>query len=428
MDIFDDYFDLDDSGIGRPSLQREFHRLSLISIDSSSSEDEFDDMAQDPAGQAAAAAAVAAAAAGNAGNGNNPKGGEINTLDKYDGTEGNPGLTFCAAVDRAMIMFGWTQGQTAGIALSRLTGAAAIWARADTIQARLFTHWNDANAAADAGLREAIIRRFGNVYTMESAVEAIMDLKQKTDETVSAFHDRVRLGVDRKNYMVAAADRDDAFRATMVRDIKMFLLAGLKEELRTRVLGVPNAPDDLEELLTVLRKAEAEMSSKKLPVLQVNHEQQLQKHIPSGSVQGENAQLSETNDATSTTSETVNRVFTRGRGRFSAGAPRGRGRGSIQCYNCSKWGHVMAQCPTRPQNASQPRPFATRGGRGFRTNYFQTGYGPAARARQPDHAYPAWPQQPQTVNYIDSDPDWAYQMQAPADFDPSYTHGPSGNF
>ena len=84
--------------------------------------------------------------------------------------------------------------------------------------------------------------RFGPKYTASGAVSAIADLRQRPNETAAAFMDRVQIAVDMINYDVPEADRNPAYYQGYVRMVIAQFGGGLKEEIKSKVFGVPTPP------------------------------------------------------------------------------------------------------------------------------------------------------------------------------------------
>jgi len=408
MDFFpsdnEDHLDADDSGFGdeeairRRTLYRRtlrlLGRLSDLYAEASdpeetppSSESEEEEN-QQPAAQPVGIMAIPG----------NPRGGDLATILKYNGEEGQAALNYIMTVTRAQEMFNWTNAITAQAAAARLEGDAANWLRAEVSMGTDIGVWEnvpavvvDPVAPARVGLKQLIRDIFAQTYTTANAVEAVSGLKQKHDETASVFYDRVRLSMDRKNFGVTEVIKaTQAYKDSFVLDVKTWFLAGLRDELRQRVLGVPNPPAELVDILRVVRSAEAEISAKKIPVLRVR----------------DDADQSDEEETVAAIGARRRRGGARGRG-----ADRGRGDRPITCFGCGAPGHIARNCPS---NASNPGRGGGRGG-APRGGQFQRGGGHFRTFRGPDRAYPMVPQGVRAIDQgYDPQADGQHQHQPPA--------------
>ena len=240
-------------------------------------------------------------------------------------------------MDRTKEMYNWTEEQTATLACVKLEGVASLWLRAEEKRKALPTQWNDRqdNNVNIVGMRSTLLLRFGRIDTTASAVEAIRDLKQMNNESCSAFYDRVGLAMDLKNHDIA--DKNNAaYRVSLERDTKAFMLAGLKEEFRQRVLGVPNPPADLDGIMEVLRAAESELTHKKSYLMKMTQE-----------------------------SEEEERQVEAIRREAAGGRRQGANKSNLVCYNCQKPGHYKHECMSKSVPRGQP-PVYGRAGRANR--------------------------------------------------------------
>ena len=78
--------------------------------------------------------------------------------------------------------------------------------------------------------------------------------------------DRVQIAVDMMNYAVDEADRNDAYYAGYVRMVIAQFGGGLKEEIKSKVFGVPTPPNTIADVLKAATAAEAESR----PSVQIN--------------------------------------------------------------------------------------------------------------------------------------------------------------
>ena len=128
-------------------------------------------------------------------------GSQMVAVPIFDGDKGTGVISWCESLDRSQIQFQWTMAQTASVAVSRAGSKVSSWIRAQRTSGTTYDVWD-----TNAGLRIAIIKRFGPVTALQS-VHAVSDLKQQADESCADFMDRIRLAVDMLHYNVPAADK-----------------------------------------------------------------------------------------------------------------------------------------------------------------------------------------------------------------------------
>ena len=335
--------DLDDTGFGdeeerrrRTTFDKEAKRLTrLFAItDEDQGFGDLQIMADLNAAQQAAVAALIATAM-NDGNAQAIPGSQLGAIDKFTGEEGLKAENFLATVDRSKAMFVWGDLQTRNAAILRMSDTAQTWIRALETANTLPATWEDPGHEAD-GLKAKIKLRFGLTYTTNNAVEALGQLQQKQAETAAAFLDRVRIGLDLKNYAVVNKQAP-AYLAQLTTDTRLFFLAGVKEELRQRVVGVPNAPENMVDILAIVRAAEAEIAAKRVVVNQTQ--------------EGGQAKTSE--------DSAVNALKT------GAAAKGRRDPKTSTCYGCGAIGHFHRDCTVSPMpKGGFPSRGGGRGGRG----------------------------------------------------------------
>ena len=134
------------------------------------------------------------------------------------------------------------------------------WIRGQKAQGITYGVWATPNqvVAGEHYLRRSFMTRFGPKYTASGAVSAISDLRQRPNESAAAFMDRVQIAVDMMNYAVDEADRNDAYYAGYVRMVIAQFGGGLKEEIKSKVFGVPTPPNTIADVLRAATAAEAE--------------------------------------------------------------------------------------------------------------------------------------------------------------------------
>lgn len=143
-------------------------------------------------------------------------------------------MTFTEIINGAIPLFNWTQAQAAQATTTR--GGPANW-----IRGIVYNSWGNADVN-NVNLPLAFFNWFGPVRTTNGAVSAIADLKQRSTKNVSSFMDRCKVAVSMLHYNLPEAERNAAFRQSYTRLVVAQFGSGLGENLRTRVLWVPNPP------------------------------------------------------------------------------------------------------------------------------------------------------------------------------------------
>ena len=265
----------------------------------------------------------------------------INSVPKFDGRDTSDVKNWVAAVDDCQELYAWNNKQTLAVVALKLEGQAATWLRAERLEENFPTVWKTDGLLP--GLKPLLLARFGKSVSTATAVDAISSLKQLPSESVDRFYDRVRIAVDEKNFSIEPKTGQTYFKARE-QDIKIFLLAGLHEELRQIVLGVPNAPTTLLQILPILRTAETERAAKKSQVMKID--------------------TTESSDVEQL--EFMVQQFWRDRNR-----PRGSSSSSkppLGCWNCNSRSHFRAECP---YPAKDPLPFKSKQGTPSQQRPFQ---------------------------------------------------------
>ena len=258
-------------------------------------------------------------------------GGQISSLTPFEGKEGLEVLNFLEQVSRAQIQFNWSSETTANVAMSRMNGVAQDWLRGTKLMGVTFqgnTAWED--------LSKAMKERFSPVITSATAVEAVKDLRQHADESVSMFYDRIVHSLDRKNHGVPDATKlQQAYQTQYKADIVTFFLGGLRENISKKVMAAADPPTTPEDSLKRARAVEAAEGRTKIPIMAVETQ----------STSEQEAHFYEV-DAVQ-----ANRVRQGG----WKNAQRGRrNRSNDQCFNCKNYGHWANECP-RKDNAGRGR-------------------------------------------------------------------------
>ena len=280
------------------------------------------------------------------------KGAQLQTIPLFNGEESVFAIkNFVVAVDRAILQFNWAPERVVPAAQSRLIDQAQTWVRGQTVLGYNWEHWNDqAGPPAVEGFKTALLKRFGKVITSALAVDAVQDLKQKEDESVSRFYDRVLIALDRKNYIFDdAAKQQEGYLNALRHDLTTFFLGGLRSSLRNKVLGVANPPNTPSAARDAAKAAEAEESRARKPFIIA---------AASASTTGPQDEQKKEDQAGETYIDQLT-------GEVCVVQ---RGRGKLICFRCKGEGHYQADCATPAPRGRGGRggrsPWRGRGGRG----------------------------------------------------------------
>ena len=184
-------------------------------------------------------------------------GGQLNATRTYDGTTDIE--IYISHINRNVAQFQWNNQQTAAVVKNKLTGTAAQWLRGQELMGTDLNTWED--------LAVHLRGRFLAEYNELAASKAIRNLKQRDDEKVNDFFDRVLDAVDKKNHGYSPlAKSKQTYKEHFMRDVFVFFSAGLKEDIRLRATG-GTIITEADELLTAANNVEREMTENKIPKL-----------------------------------------------------------------------------------------------------------------------------------------------------------------
>jgi hypothetical protein len=256
----------------------------------------------------------------------------LNLVPKWAGTEkSGPLHEFLTAVENMADMGNWSERDKVRIATMRLEDAARTYVAAAPEFRGPSVTWEN--------FKTALLQRFRDTRTDNFHYSQLHSAKQKADETVLAFSDRVRM----LGRAIAPTEAEPAVQRACNAMVDKMVLAAFKEGLRgkpgdqTRFGG----PATLEEAIRIAVTVEqAEACRPKPDAFYLEKERKGEK--PFGKKKGEGK------DGKFDSSRRRSSPFQRDRrGRDSGQRPESKATSDTRCYNCSGYGHFARVCPTR---------------------------------------------------------------------------------
>ena len=120
------------------------------------------------------------------------------------------------------------------------------WLRGKRLQGTTYAVWN-----TDAGLKKALLLRFGPKHTSATAILAVSELKQRSSESCVDFMDRVLLAVDRTHYNLTAIQKQaDGYREVFTSAALMHFGAGVRSDIGKVILAQPVPPATIVDMLS----------------------------------------------------------------------------------------------------------------------------------------------------------------------------------
>ena len=302
-------------------------------------------------------------------------GGQLSSIDRFEGEEGVQAELWCNMIEEAKKSFKWSDQTTASNAKQRMTGKARYWVDSERRCGHALDQWPE--------LRTAFLARFYPVQLELVATDAMTHLKKGDSESVSEFFDRVANATDKLYYRIQGEARDAAFWNTFNSTLFTLYASGLPEHIRQPILGKQDPPTDVQSLLTACRAFERQNLSRQKRLTQdiqaLTLAEQAGGQTAGGGVRQVAAVSSTaTNDQGPTSSAKeptlTEAVVAAVKAAFPANRPF-----TGNCYHCGKPGHIQSNCFARQAaladrgrgQRGRGRPFRGRGrggrgrGRGF---------------------------------------------------------------
>ena len=229
-----------------------------------------------------------------------------------------------------------------------VTGTASQWIKYNARLGIEFTGWTTAAGGGNC-LRDFMEKRFVTGRTLAASIGGLAELQQaqKSMESTSEFVERIAAALDRKNYETSDEDKKTAdYRTTFKAELVKYLLHGLQDDLKSRVIGVPGAPVELADILEICTKAEEEHVSKQ-NVSQISVDKQ------------DSPDTKEVNALSTARSKAADPD------RFK----------KFPCNVCKKLGHWANTCSQKPQRKQTPGKSPGPSGRGRARGGYRGGRG-----------------------------------------------------
>jgi hypothetical protein len=320
---------------------------------------------------------------------------QLTAIGEFGGEKDEDIEHFIMTVERIARGFNWTDDQTAQMVETRLRGKAAKWYRACLKTKTTAAHlegWalhrpNPGDPQMpNTGLKHHLLERFLQRVDTRAAVEAILHLKQGASETVTEFHDRVVLAVDRKNYNKTLAQKqEDAYKEDIRTDIQTFFTAGLSEEIRKKVMGVAVLPRDIEGLLLAAQHVENEMTKTSKPawMAELKADDEAAGVEEAATVAAAAPAAAGSSDAAPAWVAELREEIAAVKRQYKPAAKRTDDSRRATCWSCGQTGHMSFSCPRAASGAARPRQQRmSAGGRSVRLRASQAKPGGGGRSRR----------------------------------------------
>ena len=257
---------------------------------------------------------------------------------KYDGVEDElTVLSYCDEVELWKMSGAISDEAAAAAVIMNFTGAAKEWKAAEMRQSNnALNKWST--------LKKAIKERF-----ITKKANLSQDLKQRKDETVSRFFDRVRDAVYLMHRDASEATRNNEIHKLVVKRTTMdYFVNGCHKNIKNRMLSNGDNVKTDEELTAY--------DLKKLKEIAIRYE----------AADAATAQQQHGDGSQNIKKEKLDAIENMSLDDLRAEVARGRKARKleeVQCFHCNDFGHYRPNCPKKDQPAADP---AGRGGKGVR--------------------------------------------------------------
>jgi hypothetical protein len=288
------------------------------------------------------------------------QGSQLAAIESFKGDETGKIEQWVASIDRAQTQFNWNDVRTAAAAKSKLAELAAKWIWSKEQRGIILNTWNDQNAAvvaAGTNLRAALLKRFLPGALELQATAALKEVQQQlSTESINSYYDRVVIAVTKMHRgWPIAVKAADTYTQVFAMEVYNLFAAGMRADIREKILGGHNPPATDEDILEAARTAEAEMDKaavKYTNVIEVT------------------AQSKESEDSPKSLKEIMDKVTTMVNALKLDNAGGGKSGGNTgdrprACFRCNSTSHLIARCPQRSRGSFQLRRGWIPRGRGF---------------------------------------------------------------
>jgi len=159
---------------------------------------------------------------------------QIANIPLFDGERGEGFVNWVETLENARDAYDWPIDSLVGVAKSRGGPKIVEWLRGKRLQGTTYQVWG-----TDAGLKSALMKRFGPKHTSATAILAVSELKQRHNESCADFMDRVLLAVDRTHYNLTPVQKQaDGYQQVFTSAAIMHFGAGVRSDIGRRRLAI----------------------------------------------------------------------------------------------------------------------------------------------------------------------------------------------
>ena len=289
-----------------------------------------------------------------------PKGNELALIPEFKGDGSADPEVWIRRVENTGTTYKWFESAYQSAATLRFSGEALKWLEAISRNLEYpYRHYNGClegpdgpnDVQAQAGppavafrpgqpalprdpswpkFKKAFFERFRPQDETIAATNAIMNLRQGSNEGVHAFYDRCVVAVDKKNFQYdRTAKTGDAYKSARDVDLFSFMAAGLKPEIRKMALGGQRPAKIIKELLAycmnaevILKASQSQLSVSEIGIAPSPNEEASPTSVPDNDGSLAVSELRKEIDAVKT---------------------------NMKCFKCGQIGHMRRDCKNRPQ-------------------------------------------------------------------------------